>query len=75
MPIAKLIFNLPEERIEFETATKAHDWKYAMWDLDQWLRNEIKYNDNLEDVEYLNMQHLRDKLWELLQDRNLNFDE
>ena len=68
MPKAVLSFLLPEEKVEFETATKAHDWKYAMWDLDQWLRNEIKYHDK-------DYQKVRDQLWEVLQDRDLNLDE
>ena len=68
MPKAILEFDLPTEQAEFETAIKAHDWKYAMWDLDQWLRNEIKYHDK-------DYQKVRDQLWEVLQDRDLNLDE
>lgn len=70
MPIAKLEFNLPGEQSEFETALKACHWKYAMYDFDQWLRFEINYNDASDDYRII-----RDKLYEFLNDRNLNFDE
>lgn len=70
MPIAQLKFKLPEEQSEFETAIKAHDWKYTLWDFDQWLRNELKYNAVSDDY-----QIIRDKLWEFMNDMDLNFDE
>lgn len=70
MPIATLKFNLPEEASEFETAVKAHDWKYTVWDFNQWLREQLKYHEASDDY-----QIVRDKLWEFLNDRNLNFDE
>lgn len=70
MPKAKLEFDLPTEQVEFELAIKAVDWKYVLYDFDQWLRCEIKYNDVSNDY-----QTIRNKLYEFLEDRNLNFDE
>lgn len=35
MPKATLEFSLPEEQEEFETATKAADYKLALWDVAQ----------------------------------------
>ena len=70
MPKATLKFYLPLEQSEFDTAVKANDWKYTTWDLDQWLREQLKYHDASDDY-----QIIRDKLWEFLNERNLNFDE
>ena len=56
---------------EITLALNAGKWRSVCWDLDQWLRGKIKY----EDVESMPTQELRDKLWELLRDEDLNFDE
>lgn len=68
MPEATLKFNLPEEQSEYYLATKGFDSFYSLWDFDQWLRNEIKYQDK----EY---QEIRDKLHEIMGERKVNFDE
>jgi hypothetical protein len=64
---AILEFNLPEDKQEFELATKASKMYCTLWDLDQWLRSEIKNKDKeLDDV--------RDKLRELMYDNRIDFD-
>ena len=40
----------------------------TLWDLDVWLRSEIKYNDK----EHLEV--VRDKLMELMNDNRIDFD-
>jgi len=64
---AILEFNLPEDNQEFELHTKASKMYCTLWDLDQWLRSEIKNKDKeLDDV--------RDKLRELMYDNRIDFD-
>jgi hypothetical protein len=41
---------------------------FALWDLDQWLRGEIKYNDKEE------FQVVRDKLHEYMDEHNIDFE-
>lgn len=53
---ATLTFDLPEEREEFDLAANGYKWNLVAWDLDQWLRGEIKYQERNE------LQPARDKL-------------
>jgi len=64
---AVLKFNLPEEKEEFILSSKATDLYLAIWDLDNKLRNIVKYECDslsLEVVEtYVNVRNLiRDSL-------------
>lgn len=68
MPEAILRFNLPEETEEHQTATDGGKWKSLVWNLDQWLRNEIKYNGKNE------YQPVRDMIHEMLNDASLNIE-
>ena len=65
---AILEFNLPEDNQEFELMSKALKMYSTLWDLDVWLRGEIKYNDK----EHLEV--VRDKLRELMNDNRIDFD-
>ena len=42
---AILKFNLDEEACDFETAVRASDLKWILWDLDQKFRSMYKYED------------------------------
>lgn len=59
-----------EDRNELSFALEGRDWYLSMWDLDQWLRSEIKYNEKHDEL-----QPVRDKLYEILQDYELSFDK
>ena len=65
---ATLEFNLPEENQEFELMSKSLKMYSTLWDLDVWLRSEIKYNDK----EHLEV--VREKLRELMNDNRIDFD-
>jgi len=49
MSRAILMFRLPQERCEHHIATHAMDWALSMLDLDNWLRDELKYRDGPEE--------------------------
>ncbi len=68
---AILEFNLPENQNEFDMALKGSDWHHICWDLDNYLRTEIKYNDELSDVQRFELQKVRDKLYDLMNRNNL----
>ena len=71
---ATLKFNLPEEQTEFESATNGWKWSVAIWEFDQHLRSQIKYNDKLSECECDTYQEIRDKLWEILKNKDLSLD-
>jgi hypothetical protein len=63
---AILQFSLPEEQYEYEAASNGSKYKLILYDLEQFLRNEIKYAEKNE------LQPARDKLWELMKEENLD---
>lgn len=63
---AYLKFDLDKERPEFEIALAGQKLLSAIQELDNWLRDEVKYR-NRE-----NLQEIRDKLSEILQDHGLD---
>jgi adenosyl cobinamide kinase/adenosyl cobinamide phosphate guanylyltransferase len=76
MPKGKLEFNLPEERSDFELASNATKWYLVAWDMDEYLRSLTKYASDDETQERIDaFQEVRDRFWEIMNDRNLNFDE
>jgi len=48
---------------------------HSIWEFDQYLRNEIKYTDNLTDEQSEAYEHIREKLREILNENDvkLNF--
>ena len=72
---AILEFNLPEDNEEFDLAVNGNKWRDAMYDLDQWLRGKIKYNnDEYTDAEEEILQLVRDQLHEALHENSTTFN-
>jgi hypothetical protein len=73
---AVLEFNLPEDQTNFEFASEGSKWWSIIWDMDQWLRSQIKYTpDGITDDELEAFEECRAKLRELIDDYNLNLDK
>ena len=73
---AKLEFNLPEEKSEFNFATQGSDWWNVCWNMDQWLRGNIKYApDEQSDEVFEAYERCREKLRELIDSQGLNLDQ
>ena len=72
---AILEFILPEDKIEFETATKAMDWAILAWDIDQYIRNRLKYQTEKLQTTSANeeLELLRNELHNLMQEDGLQF--
>lgn len=64
---AILEFNLPEESVEHLLALRGDAYKYALDDMDNYLRARLKYEDLPGQVAET-LQAARDKLNELIQD-------
>jgi len=46
-------FELPEDKSEFEAASKAIDLAIFLFDIEQYLRVKIKYNEEDKSAEYI----------------------
>ena len=68
---AILEFNLPEEEEQFNVASKGMDWALIVWDIDQLLRNKLKYGAPTHHVHLL--EELRDTLNNLVEDNGLQY--
>lgn len=72
---ATIKFNLPEDQVEFETATNAGKWKSAVKDMDKWLRDKVKHApDSMSEDKYNTYIVCRKQLREILEEENLNLD-
>ena len=71
--MAKYTFET-EDRREFLTALQGEDCLYSLWDLMEWIRGELKWNDKLKSQETITLERVRQKVIELLEDRGINLD-
>ena len=55
-------------------AINGYKYRLALWDLDQYLRSETKYNDALDDKTYEAYDSVRTKLREFMHEHNISFD-
>lgn len=69
-----LEFNGDEEAEDARTALDGYKWKLAMWDLDQHLRAEVKYNEKLPEDVADAYDSVREKVREILESYNLNLE-
>jgi hypothetical protein len=70
-----LEFDGIEDAEDAQIALDAVKWKIAMWDLDLWLRSQIKHApDSMSDDTYKAFEDCREKLCEILEDSNLHLD-
>ena len=72
---AILEFELPEDKEEFDAASKGMDWAILAWDIDQYIRNRLKYQTEKLDTlsAKKELEFLREALNEMLIDRGLQY--
>ena len=68
---ATLEFNLPKDQEEFNVAVKAMDWALLAWDIDQFIRNKIKYEQDRDGV----LQLVRNELNFQMEEKGLKYPE
>jgi hypothetical protein len=72
---AILEFDLPGDNHEFKMATQGADMHSVLWDMDQWLRANIKYcSDETSEDTYNAMVECRNKLSELMGEYNVELN-
>lgn len=69
-----LKFDSVEEAEDARTALDGWRWKNAMWELDQHLRAELKYNEKISGETDKAYENIRQKIREILTDHNLNIE-
>jgi|LauGreDrversion4_2_1035121.scaffolds.fasta_scaffold00011_103 hypothetical protein len=69
---AILEFNLPEDELDLSNAINGNKFKLILWDMDQHLRNIVKYGENEEAVEVA--EELRNKLREYFSEYNVSIE-
>jgi hypothetical protein len=71
---ATLTFNLPEEEHEYFNAVQGAKMRSILWDLDQWLRSKLKYEE-LSDGQYDAFKETRDHIRRLLIEENIDLEK
>ena len=72
---AILKFDLPDDKTEFEAATKSMDWAILAWDIEQYIRNRLKYQTEKLDTSSAKeeLEFLRNQLHEMMEENGLQF--
>jgi hypothetical protein len=70
---ATLIFDLPEENHEFTNAVNGAKMKSVLWEMREYLRHRLKYDDYNHD-EFEVLDACKNKLTDLLFDENIDLD-
>jgi hypothetical protein len=70
---AILKFNLPDDEYEYNLARDAWRYKSVLIDMDNWLRQKVKYQEEeLSEDEHKAYYACRDKLTEMLNEERIN---
>ena len=70
----KLEFDTESENYSYyeqQTYLNAQRMLWALNDIREFIRSKIKYTDETE----IKLDDLEDKFWEIIHDRNINFEE
>jgi len=67
-------FDSVEEQDDIKDALDGYKWKLTVYEIDQYLRNELKYNEKLSNLEYEFAEKTREQIREILKDYSLNLD-
>jgi hypothetical protein len=71
MPKVSFHFNLPEEKEEFETTSKAFEYKSALREIDDYLRRILKYDCQRLEQELKVFEEVREKFFQILDDEDV----
>ena len=69
---AILEFELPTDKENFDASAKGMDWAIVAWDMDQLLRNMLKYEEHVHDTRKT-LEEIRKTLNEMLNDKGLQY--
>jgi hypothetical protein len=72
---AILEFQLPEDQPEFNNAIKGGDWKHVCWQMDQYLRKRIKYDESLSEEQLRVYEGVREELYGFMVENKVDLYE
>jgi hypothetical protein len=79
MKMAKAILefdlNEPDDVIAHKRAVMSYELTAALLDIEEYLRSQTKYNDNLSKEAYDALDATREQFYNILRNRNISFDE
>ena len=74
--ILEFDLNEPDDVEAHKRAIKALDIMLALWEFEKYLRGQLKYNEEgLTSEQYDVLDKARSKFYEILNDKNISFDE
>jgi hypothetical protein len=73
--ILEFDLNEVEDVTAHKRAVKAIDMAMALWDMDQYLRQQLKYNDKITGEVYDALDKAREQLREFMNQHNVDLDE
>jgi hypothetical protein len=56
-------------------AIEGYKWSLVAWDIDQYLRTRMKYEDTISDDEYKAVEAAREKLRNIISNYSLDIDK
>jgi hypothetical protein len=66
-------FDSVEEQEDIRDALDGFKWRMIVWEIDEFLRNEMKYNEKLTQSDYQFAEKIREELRERISSYNLSF--
>jgi hypothetical protein len=66
-----LEFELPEDKEEYDVASKGMDWALIVWHIDQFIQNKIKYEQDRDGI----LQLVRNELNFQREEKRLKYPE
>ena len=72
---AILEFNLPEDKVDFDLALQGSDWKHVCWEMDQYLRKHIKYDESLSEEQLKVYEGVREELYGFMVENKVDLYE
>ena len=71
---ATLEFNLPEDDFEYKLCNQSSDMWSALREFNDYMRDELKYNDNLIQSEFERLEVVQTKFFEIIYNNNIKLD-
>lgn len=71
---AKLTFDLPEDKYEWENVVNANNMYCAIWEIQQEIRRVWKYGE-LTEGQFEIVQQIYDKVNEIINENNINLNK
>lgn len=71
-----LEFNLPEQQERFDDLMNGAKWKYVVREIDEYMREIIKWNtENLDESQLLVVRQMRSMMLQYVEQENLRLHE